>query len=297
MARLKPRIRIEKFNGVDGVEFELVDIIVLYGDRSKTSKTLDLLYTLFSTPPKISKWIDVVKDRDLEYIVNNYRELLKNFIDNFPAMTSLNMPMDLEGLREDTHIVLFGPSAKLLYINHWRSRWLECDYTILKHLRTIRLNDKIGVLLSNRLLTVFDHRDRDEALASIIGVAGYLLGYMLGPFHIGYRNILYIPNPTNNSKTAKRAREGLKYIIAKITGGSGSHDPIDILMKGSFNLPVMIIDDMVDKFINDKTLVIILRKTPHIILSIYDDKTHIKAENLFRELFRRYYISYSIIEL
>ncbi len=155
---------------------------------------METIHLLATSLPDFEKWLEQLSVDEVSGI-DKYRELIGRLISSFPEAIG---PRIIEGLKhvdgeKPVRIVIRGPSA-ILEIDsvNGRIRWLEFDYTVLRYISLLEAGENaIAVYIGKKPYGLYDTGKPETIKRSLVGVTGYLLSYMLGPFFaLRYGSIL-----------------------------------------------------------------------------------------------------------
>ncbi len=172
----------------------LKPLIILSGDQKRALGIMETIHLLATSLPDFEKWLGQLGLEEVSGI-DEYREMIKRLISSFPEAVGSRI---VEGLKhvegeKPSRIVIRGPSATLeIDTVNGSVGWLEFDYTILQYINLLEAGENtIAVYIGKRPYGLYDADKPETIKRSLVGVTGYLLSYMLGPFFaLRYGSIL-----------------------------------------------------------------------------------------------------------
>ncbi len=180
-----------------GFRVRLSLLTVVSGSFDIVSLFIDSLFVLANTVPVFDDWIrEAGAGRVAD--LSGYRDVLRRFIDVFPGIISKQLTPILRGILPASSVVsLRGPSAELvLRLEDGSAWWKSFDYTVLEHVNLELVdNDTVAVYIGGRPYGLYSLSSRESINRSIIGVLGYLLSYMLGPFFLMKHSAILVAEP------------------------------------------------------------------------------------------------------
>ena len=186
-----------RFGDGGGFRVRLSLLTVVSGSFDLVSLFVDSLFVLANSVPAFDDWI---REAGVDGVVDpsSYRGVLRGFIDAFSRIISKQLtPRLREILPVDSVVSLKGPGAVLVLSLEDGSGWWESfDYTVLEHVNLELVDDDtVAVYIGGRPYGLYSLNSRESFYRSVIGVLGYLLSYMLGPFFLMKHSAILVAEP------------------------------------------------------------------------------------------------------
>lgn len=207
----------------------LKPLIIMHGDQQRVLGAMESIHILATSLPDFEKWLEEVDLQEVSSI-DEYREMIGRLISSFPDAIKPGIIRGLEHVdgEKPSRIVIHGPSATLeIDAINKNVKWLEFDYAVLQYISLIEAGENtVAIYIGRRPYGLYDAGRLDTIRRSLVGVTGYLISYMLGPFFIlRYGSILI---KQIGDRPVIRPEIGL---LLEKNGASRGRDWFDSLMK------------------------------------------------------------------